>query len=258
VFNLSSWTDKRQLLIDWLVFELSSKYQIPKKIGRAWLEKNRILPLLDGLDEVKAENRAACAEAINYFGETFGLLGRVICSRIKEYTTLLVRLKLNGAICLQPLTINQVNSYLLAGGDKLAALRTTLKRDEALQELAYSPLMLNIMSLAYQDLSIEDLAREALKTQDDHRKHLFNNYIRRMFLRKGKPDRPYPKAQTLHWLSWLAQKMTKHSQTVFLIESMQPGWLQTHWMRRLYTISFFVIIGLIIGLNVDAFWTIFT
>ena len=52
VFNLSTWR-KGQPLIEWLVAELSTKYQIPKRIGRPWLENNRLLPLLDGLDEVQ-------------------------------------------------------------------------------------------------------------------------------------------------------------------------------------------------------------
>ncbi len=254
VFNLSSWIDKRQLFVDWLMVELSIKYQMPKKIGRAWLEDNRILPLLDGLDEVKPENRAACVEAINHFGETFGLPGRVVCSRIKEYTALPVRLKLNGAICLQPLTFTQVNNYLQADSNKLAALSSTLRKDEALQELAHSPLMLNIMSLAYQDLPIDDLACEVLDTEGDRRKHLFDTYISRMFLRKGKSERFYSKDQTIHWLSWLAQKMTEHFQTVFLIEGIQPSWIRSSWQRLTYSFGLFAIGGLGVGLSAGVFW----
>ncbi|MBI1878419.1 MAG: hypothetical protein HYR94_09365 [Chloroflexi bacterium] len=47
VFNLSTWS-RGQPLIEWLVVELSAKYQIPQRIGRPWLENNRLLPLLDG------------------------------------------------------------------------------------------------------------------------------------------------------------------------------------------------------------------
>ena len=52
VFNLSSWTDPKQNLLDWLIEELLAKYQVPKKIGGRWLEANWIVPLLDGLDEI--------------------------------------------------------------------------------------------------------------------------------------------------------------------------------------------------------------
>jgi len=248
VFNLSSWTDKRQLLDDWLATELSSKYQIPRKIGRAWLIDNRILPLLDGLDEVKSENRAACVEALNQFGKTFGLPGYVICCRIKEYTILPVRLKLNGAICLQPLTIAQIKTYLKAGGDKFAVLRAAFEKDIALQELAQSPLMLSIISLAYQDLRPTDLTNTVPNIDTDPRKHLFNTYIQRIFLRKGKIEQPYLKHQVIHWLSWLAKKMKEHSQTVFLIENIQTIWLQSRWERFLFTLSIFAFLGITAGL----------
>ena len=40
VFNLSSWK-QGQALGDWLVGELSAKYQIPKAIGQVWLQRQR-------------------------------------------------------------------------------------------------------------------------------------------------------------------------------------------------------------------------
>jgi len=65
VFNLSSWATKQQPLVDWLVEELSSTYQVPRKLGRAWVDTDQILSLLDGLDEVAPRERTACIEAIN-------------------------------------------------------------------------------------------------------------------------------------------------------------------------------------------------
>jgi predicted NACHT family NTPase len=108
VLNLSTWTDRGQLLINWLVEELADKYYVPKRMGRAWLERNRLILLLDGLDEVRPDSRAACVEAITRFGEDYGIAGLVVCSRLREYTALPTRLKLNGAICLQSLTLAQV------------------------------------------------------------------------------------------------------------------------------------------------------
>src|SRR5688572_25430997 len=187
VFNLSTWR-KGQPLIEWLVAELSTKYQIPKRIGRPWLENNRLLPLLDGLDEVQREERAACVEAINHFGEEFGLSGLVVCSRIEEYTSLPVRLKLNGAIRLQPLTLEQVYDYLESAGSRLEALRAALEEDEGLQTLAQTPLTLGIMSLAYQDMPAERLTGEAYNSIEARRTHLFETYLSRMFKRKGQGD----------------------------------------------------------------------
>lgn len=247
VFNLSTW-HKGQPLIEWLVTELSTKYQIPKRIGRPWLEKQRLLPLLDGLDEVKFEERAACVEAINQFGAEFGLSGLVVCSRLEEYTCLPVRLKLNGAIRLQPLTLEQVYDYLDAAGSKLEALRAVLQGDDALQDLAKSPLTLGIMSLAYQNIPIETLTDQSLDTFETRRKHLFDTYISCMFKRKGQRERPFTDKQTRNSLSWLAQQMDRHNQTIFLIEQLQPIWVPAQIWRRVYVLGSRLITGLCFGL----------
>ncbi|NJO50709.1 MAG: NACHT domain-containing protein [Leptolyngbyaceae cyanobacterium RM2_2_4] len=71
VFNLSSWTTK-QSIAEWLVDELSSKYQVPKQIGRQWVSNQELLLLLDGLDEVKLERRNECVVALNNFHQNYG------------------------------------------------------------------------------------------------------------------------------------------------------------------------------------------
>ena len=48
VFNLSSWAIKRQPLNEWLIEELNTKYQIPRKVGRLWIDTEQLLLLLDG------------------------------------------------------------------------------------------------------------------------------------------------------------------------------------------------------------------
>ena len=62
VFNLSSWTEKRQTVAELLIDELRAKYGIPSKMGRQWIENNDLILLLDGLDEVESEHRQACAD----------------------------------------------------------------------------------------------------------------------------------------------------------------------------------------------------
>ena len=58
---------------------------MPHTIGQAWVDADQVLPLLDGLDEVQSEHRAACADAINTFRRDHGLLPLAVCSRITEY-----------------------------------------------------------------------------------------------------------------------------------------------------------------------------
>ncbi|MEQ9369926.1 MAG: hypothetical protein RIG63_13015 [Coleofasciculus chthonoplastes F3-SA18-01] len=51
-----------------------------------------------------------------------------------------------------------------------------------LQDLAQSPLMLSIITLAYQGISLDELPQRS--GLDDWRQHLFDRYIQRMFKRR--------------------------------------------------------------------------
>lgn len=139
IFNLSSWTVKQVDLSNWLEDELNSKYDVPRKVARAWIKQEAILPLLDGLDEVQAEHRAFCVEAINTFREVHGLLPMAICSRKTEYDLIRHRLRMGNAILLQPLTLDQINSYLRAMNFYGSPLWNALQENKELQELASVP-----------------------------------------------------------------------------------------------------------------------
>ncbi|MBL8063287.1 MAG: NACHT domain-containing protein, partial [Anaerolineales bacterium] len=52
VFNLASWTEKLSLA-DWLAQELNNLYSVPRKTAPDWVNGNKLLLLLDGLDEVR-------------------------------------------------------------------------------------------------------------------------------------------------------------------------------------------------------------
>ena len=46
---------------------LFERYYVPRKLAQTWVNGEQVLPLLDGLDKVAPEHRAACVEAINTF-----------------------------------------------------------------------------------------------------------------------------------------------------------------------------------------------
>jgi len=266
IFNLSTWKGQQLPLIDWMIAELEAKYKIPNRLTRPWLENNRLLPLLDGLDEVMSEHRAACVGAINNFEKEFGLAGLVVCCRREEYTSLPVRLRLNSAISLQPLTPEHVNEYLAAAGPKLNGLHAALSEDNELLILAQSPLILSIMTLAYQDVSVDKLTSPTSNTVEERRSHLFDTYIERMFKRHGSGNQLYSPEQTKDWLAWLAKRMVQNKQNIFLIEELQPIWLTDRNTRRLYVIVSRIVIvmsfmighqleGLLVGIGVGLFDT---
>ncbi|MGK7899709.1 MAG: NACHT domain-containing protein, partial [Xenococcus sp. (in: cyanobacteria)] len=65
VFNLSSWGQKQQTIDKWLIEEFKDKYQVPQTWSERWLEQQQLILLLDGLDEVRGEQRNACVKALN-------------------------------------------------------------------------------------------------------------------------------------------------------------------------------------------------
>jgi energy-coupling factor transporter ATP-binding protein EcfA2 len=173
VLNLSSWK-KKQPIAEWISGELSEKYRVPRKIALFWLQHNYLLPLLDGLDEIETSIQPDCVAAINAFIEDLNPPGLVVCCRLNEYRWLPKRLKLNGAICIDPLSSEEVSKYLAESGDKLAALREAVNTDPVLQELAQTPLMLSIMSLASQGSGGDELARQKGDSPEERRKQIFH------------------------------------------------------------------------------------
>ncbi|MBD2312308.1 protein kinase [Desertifilum sp. FACHB-1129] len=247
VFNLSTWTQSKQPLANWLQQELQTKYQVAREISQIWIERQQLLLLLDGLDEVDATKREYCVQAINQFCQKYGHTELVVCSRIQDYEMLNCRLQLQGAICLQSLTLEQVQHYLENTGSALVALSQAIQKDWTLQELVKSPLMLSIMTLAYQRIPLEDFPR--FESICDRHHHLFEAYIQRMLNRRN-VESVYPQQQTQQWLIWLAQKMVAESQTIFLIERLQPQWLANPQQLKVYQLIFwfnFILISGLIG-----------
>ena len=74
-------------LEEWLVGGLASPaYGVPLKLAQSWVDGDQILPLLDGLDEVAAEQRAACVEHQRVSGAATQRLARiVVCCRRAAY-----------------------------------------------------------------------------------------------------------------------------------------------------------------------------
>ena len=222
VFNLSPWALKQQPLVDWLVEELNTRYQVPSKLGQTWIEADQILPLLDGLDEVAPTARSACIEAINIYRGEHGLLPLVVCSRQADYLAQAGRLLVRSAVLVQPLTHEQIDASLAQGGEPLWALRVALHQDATLRELTNTPLMLSILTLAYHGKPVEELLRDA--SIEERQRQIFERYVGRMLTRRG-PLHTGTSQRVVQWLTYLAQQMREHQQTIFYAEYLQSDWL---------------------------------
>jgi len=236
VFNLASWGQDRRPLAVWLVAQLHREYDVPRKIAQAWVDAGEVLPLLDGLDEVAAAQRLNCVDAINAYRaehEAAWATPIVVCCRSAEYTALpnLRKLRLHGAIGVQPLTRLEINDFLYRGGQALADIREVVTKDPALYDLLQTPLILIVTILAFAGRSAAPLERRA--DPEARRRTIFAAYVERVFQPppQGKGVDPhYSKARVLRWIAWLARQMRTRDQSIYWIEFMRPNWLPQRWM----------------------------
>ena len=251
IFHLSSWAEKRPLFANWLVEELRTKYQVPQKLAEAWITNDRIIPLLDGLDEVEDTFQTKCIEAINEYRQEHGLLPMVICSRKSDYLAQPTRIILNNAVVIQPLTIQQIDEYISHSDQDLTMMRDAMQQDILLQEMASNPLMLHILALSYQEMPIEDVL--SVDSMEARRNLIFEKYVEQLLQHRSMMNDHYTSQQTKHWLKWLARQLVQHSQTEFYIERIQPDWLpnleiQSHYQHIIVRLIFSIEIMIVAAL----------
>jgi hypothetical protein len=246
VLNLSSWARDKRPLAEWLVEEIFVQYGVARQLARIGIAQNQFLYLLDGLDEVAVGAREECLGAINAFKELYPA-EMVVCSRIEEYEALKNRLHMGTAIQIQPLTDNQIDAYVGQEGLALQAVRVTLNQDTDFRELARTPVMLSLMTLAYRGLNRAEL--RPLADKEARRRHLFEHYVGQMFARRPlTAESPYSEAKARGWLANLARGMSRHDQSVFYIERLQPGWLPDGRGLRLFQLLSGLAVGLLVML----------
>jgi hypothetical protein len=275
LIDLAGWTDDGRPLIEWLASPdgLRRSYRsISDEQFRQWLRDGRLTLLMDGLDEVRAECRKACVEAINAFvGGAGGAApgGLVVACRMDEYHAVAAEtgpLDLSTAIYLQPLGEEQVRQYLASAGEHLQGLRAAWETDEAVRELARNPLMLRTMSLAFEASPPQggDPSGGFVPPGASLRERLIEAYVARVFARAedrvgrstpvaprhppavdrvfdsepawaaGETDAlPFGREEVTRRLGWLARQLQAHARSTFYVEELQPSWL-TPAQRRAY------------------------
>ena len=249
VFHLSTWAGTTSSLIDWLLDELDKRYDVPQSVGRALLRAERLILLLDGLDELAPAHRVRCVQAINAFRRRHRLTGFAVCSRTSDYDALAVRVQLVGAVLLKSLAPRQIDEYLDCV-PALAGLRVALAKDAKLYGLLQTPLMLGIAAAAYSRCPTSAIRMDGAMQEQPTR--LFAVYIDAMFKRRRKSTH-YTPEQSIAWLSWLAATLVRQNQSVFYLEWMQPDWLPSRTQQWLVSVGSVALCGLLYGLLLGLF-----
>jgi hypothetical protein len=161
ILRLSSWAVRRPSLTAWMIEQLSRTYDVPRQLSERWVQQGRLLPLLDGLDEMEEAARPACIAAINRYHQTH-LAPLVVCSRQAEYEVAAQRerLALQSAVIVQPLSDEQIEDYLHTTGSSFAGVRAALSQQQALRALATTPLMLSVLLLTYRGATASEIIQQ--------------------------------------------------------------------------------------------------
>ncbi|MFJ5987101.1 NACHT domain-containing protein [Lentzea sp. NPDC092896] len=251
VFPLTSWASSGKPLRAWLVDELRGRlYGVSPDLAEHWVANDRILPLLDGLDEVSSDRRLACARAIDQFHSGHQLLPLVVTSRLADYEALGYQLSLGAAVLIQPLSEPQTMKYLKRFGSALAGLRQALAEAPVLWDLLRTPFLLSVAVRAYEGRPAADVGRAG--SLEEGQRHLLEAFVDRTLRRKGQLAGFTPE-QTVRWLAYIARSLAERLEMFYGPEFISTRWLiPTHRRRlnRLAALLGSVLLGGAVGLPI--------
>ncbi|MBE9215047.1 hypothetical protein IQ247_20665 [Plectonema cf. radiosum LEGE 06105] len=252
-FDLSSWNE--QPLEKWLIVELKNGYGIKPGFGRKLFVNRQILPILDNLDQLKLPRQLKCLTAINNFLKHDRLIPLVVCCRLEGYNRF-NQLALNAAVCLQPLSGEQVQDYCVRV--KNLELSKLVNHDPIFFDFAKTPFFLYLINFTYDLINTEKWQK--LDSNEKRVYYLFDIFIDKNNEEALSHAKGWSKAQMVYKtktrLAWLGNQLKLHSYTYFLIEDIQPSWLQNKNQRmryRLFIALMVVFLSLPISLIISAF-----
>ncbi len=274
IFSIGAWNPTTITLRDWLTAQLTRDHpgyaaRGPGGESRAsqLVESGRILPVLDGFDEIAAGLRRPALEAIN--ATTLPL---VLTSRPAEYVAAVAEtdvLTSAAAIELSDLTLDDLADYLPRTTRKagrghpatnawdpvLAALREQSPHGPAspLATVLATPLMVALARTIYSDTPEHDpaslLDTERFTSPEELEDHLLDNFIPTVYRRRlpqpqgTAPNPGIPPERARRWLGHLAHHLSR-------LETPDLAWwrLGSSLRRSTRTLVTVLVTGLAIGL----------
>lgn len=269
IVHLSNWVIRKLPLQEWASGQIEQDYNISRKLNKRWFQENKILLLLDGLDEIDLEDRLACITEINAYHLSYtGPL--VVCCRTGAYAAACIYQRLNlRSIMVQPLTSEQVNESLVRAGEPFTSLVSFSNEDPVMKEIIRNPLMLRFLLHLDPQLIVRQLSQSSEQKSSEQvtslRLEIIENYVHQQM----SPSRETPTSQsgetpmsssyTAHQmqrgLTFLAQEMRKQKERTFYVERLQPDGLPKHFFvlyNQLATKGIGFLLGFLMGISINA------
>lgn len=232
--HLSSWDGGPECFEHWVIRELSLRYFVSEKLAERWLENSQLTLLLDGMDEVPDHLRPRFVETMHRFMAESNVPGIAVCCDDGQYDASGLKLRLSGAVLIQPLTRQQIETRLASLRANCHRIGSHLEKRESIDSLSRSPLMLNILCEALdtkefgtKEIDTDEkgvqLATNDVDSEKQSRSHVFDFYIERMLGRCPDADSGFSRQQTVKWLRHLAGHAGEEGSAIIQVERLQPG-----------------------------------
>jgi DNA replication protein DnaC len=223
IFNLASWSPVYAKFDDWLIDVLNAGNGLSKDFARTLLEQNRIIFLLDGLDELarnedrkKAKTiRNKCLKSIYDYTTTTGNV--IVSCRLKDLPKIpkdieekLLLAKVEIFDLTNESVQKELNRFREVGKEQqttVERIEDVLKTNEAFYKVLNTPFYLNTALDVFSKLKLSET--KFPKTIQAIKDYLVNKFIENKISNLNLTKFEKDKAKILKWLSWLAKLMEK-------------------------------------------------
>ncbi len=224
ILNLATWNETYKNFEHWLLETLPRAGSVSKAYAKTLVLEDRLLPLFDGLDEVKAEHRQACLDTIAQYGQV-AEHQYVICSRTREYAEI-GEAPVYAQIELQPLKAEQIRAELENSAQPEAKfLLHAIEQDPLLAEVVRNPFYFNTTQLLLASMkSYTSLGIQA-STVEELQEALVEKFVAQQLNTTVKTA--FSAEKSRKWLGFMAKKMEERGLVVFELVDLNLKWLPT-------------------------------
>lgn len=264
VFNLMTWNETYDDLEIWLIKTLVELYNLPKALAHTAIVENKIIPLLDGFDEIGAhldsneernQLRNECLNSITFYqNQRYSPKQFVMCSRIEEYKLAGGDARVDLKIMINDITIEKViealefakekrcNSNKGANNNAAINLLFLIDKYPLLKKVLQTPFYFNAAMQTFHYRTDKNLKLPSVFEEIKH--FIVNEFVKRKLANKANK---YGIQKTINYLSWLSSWLLFKQIASFELTHFQP--------KDLHNFKFFgIAYGLVNGTIHGIIW----
>jgi hypothetical protein len=253
IFNLASWSEDYETFEDWLIDVLNSGNGLSREFAKTVLRRNRIIFLLDGLDElarnedtqIAHEIRAKCLDSLNNCREEFAEMQKTT-NRDAPVSAKVEVLDLTKPEILLALQKAQQHTESRVSAEHLEEI---IETNEVFLDVLSTPFYFTTALEVFDKHSLDE--KDFPTDEEQLKKHLLDRFVESKIAHT--PDLTEFEKDTekiKRWLKWLAQLLEKKQLVSFELAYLQPTDLIKSWHFKL-------IVGLLGGLIAGLFFGFF-